>query len=162
YAWSYPSSATYISGQGTNNLVLNWGEESGSVILTATNSCGSSSNMYFVNINAKRETGNTNLQTDKPESVQAPDKTSSSFNLQAYPDAESKNIILTFFAPTPGRYSYSIIDDSNREVGNASIDAEAGVNMQYIDMASLSSNVVYRIKLTDGKTSDDIHIRWNN
>src|SRR6185436_13044331 len=89
YAWSYPSSATYISGQGTNNLVLNWGEESGSVILTATNSCGSSSNMYFVNINAKRETGNTNLQTDKPESVQAPDKTSSSFNLQAYPDAES-------------------------------------------------------------------------
>jgi hypothetical protein len=42
YSWTVPPGATITSGQGTTSITVNWGATSGSVCVTAINSCGGS------------------------------------------------------------------------------------------------------------------------
>ncbi|MFM9006569.1 MAG: hypothetical protein ACKOSR_13885, partial [Flavobacteriales bacterium] len=42
YTWSKPNSVTIVSGQGTANVVMNWGSSSGTVGVKSVNACGSS------------------------------------------------------------------------------------------------------------------------
>lgn len=42
YTWTVPNGSTIISGQGTTSIVVNSGTNSGSVSVTASNSCGTS------------------------------------------------------------------------------------------------------------------------
>ncbi|MGZ3904966.1 MAG: PKD domain-containing protein, partial [Bacteroidia bacterium] len=43
YAWTVPSGATIVSGQGTNVIVVNWGGTGGNVGVTETSTCGTGS-----------------------------------------------------------------------------------------------------------------------
>lgn len=43
YTWSVPTGATVVSGQGTNNVVVDFGSNNGNICVTASNSCGISS-----------------------------------------------------------------------------------------------------------------------
>jgi len=40
YTWTVPASCTIVSGQGTGNIVVNWGASNGSISVVASNSCG--------------------------------------------------------------------------------------------------------------------------
>ncbi|MBC7865331.1 MAG: PKD domain-containing protein [Bacteroidia bacterium] len=40
YVWTVPSACTIVSGQGTNSIIVNWGNTSGIVTCTETNACG--------------------------------------------------------------------------------------------------------------------------
>jgi Zn-dependent metalloprotease/subtilisin-like proprotein convertase family protein len=40
YTWTVPAKATIVSGQGTPSITVNWGPSTGSVKVTASNSCG--------------------------------------------------------------------------------------------------------------------------
>jgi hypothetical protein len=42
YLWTASSGATIVSGQGTTNININWGESPGTVTVIAQNSCGNS------------------------------------------------------------------------------------------------------------------------
>jgi PKD repeat protein len=42
YTWTLPFGATIVSGQGTTDVVVDFGVTSGNIIVTATNSCGTS------------------------------------------------------------------------------------------------------------------------
>jgi len=56
YTWTIPAGTTIVSGQGTNNIVLNFAGTAGTSVLLkakATNSCGSSANRTAtINLNA--------------------------------------------------------------------------------------------------------------
>ncbi|MBY0426386.1 MAG: hypothetical protein K2Q22_12165, partial [Cytophagales bacterium] len=53
YAWTVPSGATILSGQGTNSIILTHGTTSGTVAVRAINSCGTStSSNLSVNVNS--------------------------------------------------------------------------------------------------------------
>lgn len=41
YTWTVPASCTIVSGQGTGNIIVNWGASNGSINVVASNSCGS-------------------------------------------------------------------------------------------------------------------------
>ena len=43
YVWTVPSGATISSGQGTTNIVVTFGNTSGNICVSASNSCGTSS-----------------------------------------------------------------------------------------------------------------------
>jgi len=139
--------------------MLDWGDESGAVTLTATNSCGSSVKQNYVNIYAKREIDNTDQQSNSEKLRESEEKTAYSLNLQAYPDEENNTLTFTFNAPSPDTYSYSLFDDSNRIVRSGSVDSEEGVNMENIDMASLPPGIIYKLNLSNGKASTHINIR---
>lgn len=51
--WSFPSSASYIAGQNTSNLILDWGANNGPVLLTASNACGTATKSMMVNISCR-------------------------------------------------------------------------------------------------------------
>lgn len=59
--WSFPSSATYVAGQNTSNLILDWGANSGTVLLTASNNCGTATRTYSVNLSCRQ--ANNSLET---------------------------------------------------------------------------------------------------
>ena len=42
YLWNVPTGTTIISGQGTNNIVVNFGNTAGNISVQAVNSCGTS------------------------------------------------------------------------------------------------------------------------
>jgi hypothetical protein len=42
YLWSVPSSASVVAGQGSSNLIADWGANSGNVTVIASNTCGTS------------------------------------------------------------------------------------------------------------------------
>ena len=51
YTWTVPSSVQILSGQGTSSLTVKWGNSSGNVGCTASNSCGSSQKTnYYVTV----------------------------------------------------------------------------------------------------------------
>ncbi|HKR05567.1 MAG TPA: hypothetical protein VJY62_13110 [Bacteroidia bacterium] len=158
FAWTYPPAATYKSGQGTSELVLDWGNDNGTVTLTAANSCGTSSRDYYVNIYAKREVGNM-AEPGEDVNEKATEKKNGLFNLQAYPDEDRRVMTITFFAPAQAVYSYSLYDDSNHEILKENIDANEGVNMFEIDMASFPAHIVYRLELSDGKDATHILVK---
>jgi len=55
--WSYtPAAATYNSGGGnTNQLILDWGNTNGVVVVTASNACGSGAKSYTVNLGCRQQ-----------------------------------------------------------------------------------------------------------
>jgi hypothetical protein len=42
YAWTVPAGATIVSGQGTTDIVVDFGVNTGNVVVTASNTCGTS------------------------------------------------------------------------------------------------------------------------
>ena len=40
FLWTYPATTTYVSGQGTPAITLNWGSANGPVSFKAINACG--------------------------------------------------------------------------------------------------------------------------
>lgn len=40
YTWTVPAGATIASGQGTNNILVNWGTTPGTITVTESNACG--------------------------------------------------------------------------------------------------------------------------
>lgn len=51
--WAFPPSATYIAGQNTSNLILDWGANNGPVMLTASNACGAATKSFMVNLSCR-------------------------------------------------------------------------------------------------------------
>jgi beta-glucanase (GH16 family) len=50
YTWSVPADATLVSGQGTKDIVVNWGPSDGSVDLSLTGNTGCSVNTASLNV----------------------------------------------------------------------------------------------------------------
>jgi hypothetical protein len=42
YSWTVPSGASIVSGQGTNSIVVLWGNTAGNISIRANNACGQS------------------------------------------------------------------------------------------------------------------------
>jgi hypothetical protein len=160
YLWTYPTSATYVSGQGTPNLTLNWGSANGTVTLKATSNCGNATRSYSVVVGCSRITANSGQNSNEPKGVShhTETKDNNSLNLQAYPDADQKTVTFTFNSAEEGIYAYSLLDESNREVLSGTVDAQNGVNMQELEVAALPANTVYRLKVSNGKISTHINI----
>ncbi len=41
YTWAFPTGVTIIAGQGTDSIIVDWGDQSGDVTLVVSNSCTS-------------------------------------------------------------------------------------------------------------------------
>jgi hypothetical protein len=69
YEWNVPTGAAIISGQGTNQIKVNFGTHAGIVTVTASNVCGISPNQFIkVNIGSCFQTPSDRFQSDQSNS----------------------------------------------------------------------------------------------
>src|SRR5204862_142505 len=85
YTWVVPAGATIISGQGTNNITLDFGSTGGTVSVTESNSFGSTTSSATVTINTA-----TGILTAY---------NFHEMNAEVYPNPFMKEVSITFNAP---------------------------------------------------------------
>ena len=86
YTWSKPNSVAIVSGQGTANVVMNWGSSSGSVSVKSVNACGSSTafSKSVTVTTCMEENGLSITDEEMPESLAVfPNPTSGIFTIAA-------------------------------------------------------------------------------
>lgn len=87
YNWTKPTSVALVSGQGTSSVTMDWGTVAGSITVSATNACGTSSaRSLAVTISACRNGApvDFNETTENTESslIAYPNPSSGIFNLE--------------------------------------------------------------------------------
>ncbi|MBL0070462.1 MAG: SprB repeat-containing protein [Bacteroidetes bacterium] len=154
YRWNLPAGATIQSGDGTTQITVAYGNTVGRISVQAIASCGISSHRYLNIASNCRSVTNSGVQL--PSQVNTPTK---EFNLQAFPDAESKILTVTFNAPSAGTYMYKLVDQTDREVFSGEFNASEGSNMEQIDMSALD-NAVYRLIIVNDGKSQQLNVRF--
>jgi hypothetical protein len=157
YRWSLPAGAAIRSGDGTSTIEVEFGSVVGRISVQSIASCGIST-ARNLNITANCRTtqssvaGNNNASSAVTESTKE-------FNLQAYPDAESKVLTITYNAPADGIYTFKLIDQTDREVHSGEFNAVKGSNMEQLDMSAFP-NAVYRLEIQNESKKQQLNIRF--
>ncbi|HMT29932.1 MAG TPA: hypothetical protein PKD91_11690, partial [Bacteroidia bacterium] len=157
YQWTLPAGATITSGAGTNSIEVQYANAINKVSVQAIGSCGTSAKRNLTIVSNCRVVS----QPEKSKDVisQPSATTAVEFNLQAYPDAQSKVLTVTFNAAQEGVYEYKIFNEADTEVKSGEIDAVNGSNMEQIDMSALP-NATYRIVLENETVSHQLNVRF--
>ncbi|MBL7913719.1 MAG: SprB repeat-containing protein [Bacteroidia bacterium] len=154
YRWNLPQGSSITSGDGTENIEVAFGNTVSRISVQSVGTCGVSANRYF-NIASNCRTGNSsNTSVNTTEVV-----VTKEFNLQAFPDADTKILTVTFNAPEDGVYRYKLIDQANREAGSGEFNSLKGSNMEQIDMSTLE-NAVYRLVIENNGKSQQLNVRF--
>jgi beta-glucanase (GH16 family) len=68
-AWTIPAGATIVNGNGTKDLVINWGSVGGKIAATVTNSCGETKHELIVQVEANFSTAVILENFDTPAKI---------------------------------------------------------------------------------------------
>ncbi len=122
YSWTVPSGADIISGQGTTNITVNFGTQSGNVSVQAINICGSSSfRNLAVTISAPAQPG----PITGPNIVDS-GETGVSYSISAVTGATSYNWTVPPGATVAGgQGTTSITVNFGTQSGNVSVRAQS-------------------------------------
>lgn len=133
YSWLLPSGATITSGQGTGSITASWGTVSGSVRVTPSNACGSSSaRLLTVNVTC-RESNFTGEET-----VTLSPNPASEYAVCNYTCTEIKDVVV------------EITDMTGRIVTTTFSHAEVGLNKIDLNVSSLAKGL-YLVGLKTSK-----------
>lgn len=138
WSWLPATNATYISGQGTSTLNVDWNTAgTTSVLLKATNSCGNATRTLNLNIAACRIAGSSNNNTAILSDV------------NIFPNPASNVLNIEFTSSANDNMSVKLLELSGREVMTRSSKAVSGFNMQTIDVSKLAKGI-YLVSITTG------------
>jgi hypothetical protein len=129
-SWTYPSSpvATYSLGGGNSTqLVLDWGTGNGTIIVSATNACGTGSKSYVSNVTCR----------------QGIDDVATAVNV--YPNPSS-GVVNVEYTSNKGMGSIKVLDLSGRTVLEIPTNEVDGLNTVRIDMSGFAKGI-YMINL---------------
>lgn len=122
YLWTQPTSATLVSGQGTNNIVLNFKSYAGNLKVQAQNACGNSiDKKLFIAINCREQGDEIGIN-----------------DLQVFPNPSHDVFNLSFNSEADNNYSISIKDVLGREVLKENKKAEADFNQTTFNLKNVS------------------------
>jgi len=156
YLWTLPSGALITSGERTNSVEVQFGSVITNIMVQAVGPCGTSTKRTLkIESNCRLSSSSSNNN----EAVVKPNTNAVDFNLQAYPDAQSRTLTVTFNAVNDATYQYKILNEANTELMSGEIDVVAGSNMEQIDMSALP-NATYRIVVENGTTINTLNIRF--
>lgn len=150
YRWTLPSGAVINSGDGTPNIDVTFGPTVGRISVATIGSCGVSGNRYFNIASICRTAG-----SPEPEVTSS----KSDFNLQAFPDSESKILTITFNSDKAGSYNFKLLNQAGTEMSSGEINAVKGSNMEQIDMSALP-NAIYRLVVESPEKSQQLTVRF--
>jgi sugar lactone lactonase YvrE len=150
YTWAFPAGVSIVSGQGTNNVVVNWGVKGGNVLAYGTNLCGNTNTAVkkisiSVPLVGVYKPADTSILTgDEDENVQ----------LMVYPNPASGYATVQFKAIADGKYIIELTDAAGKAVLHNEGAATAGKNMIKLDVSNYAQGM-YFIRISYG---DGVHI----
>ena len=137
-SWLYPASsvATYVAGGGnSNSLTLDWGTGNGSIVVIASNVCGSGSKAYNTTVSCREG-----------------DAANTSTVLQLYPNPATTVVNIRYTAVNNSNTEVKVLDITGRTVIQQSVTCINGINDLQLDMGKLSKGP-YIIHLTNAGIS---------
>jgi hypothetical protein len=147
--WTYPASATYVSGQGTSNLILDWGAVIGNVNLTASNTCGQGTRTFAVTFGC-RQGDNTNTYTSSNGLA----------DISIYPNPTSDILNIDFSASQKENCSINLVDITGKSMQQSTISALEGFNHQSMEISRLAKGIYMLIvKTKEGNSQNRIVIQ---
>lgn len=138
WTWAPANAASYVMGQSSNNLVLNWNNSGAATIsVTAQNACGNATRSLNVNVPncmrvANSENDLENIDTEN--------------SLTIFPNPSSGIINVEFENTMSEPCSIEIKDVNGKSLINSSVFTTAGFNNQTIDVSHLAKGI-YMIEL---------------
>jgi xyloglucan-specific exo-beta-1,4-glucanase len=126
FNWSVPGGATIVSGQGTSSITVNFGSSGGTLQVTETNSFGSAISDTTVNVS-----GVTGIFSS-----------SSSANIQAYPNPFSEKINISFNTSSDMKMILKVMDMKGEVVYES---GSYQTNQKIILGEELSSTGIYMV-----------------
>lgn len=122
--WTYtPTAATYNSGGGnTNQLILDWGNTNGVVVVTAHNACGSGAKSYAVTLDCRMEGEASNA-------------------IKMYPNPASSSVNVEFNSDKNETVKLIITDLSGKVVMQQSLNVTVGNNTLQADISQLAKGI---------------------
>ena len=135
YNWSLPVGASIVAGAGTSNIIVDWGNVSGSVIVSVTNACGTSGARTFSVFVNCRTSG-----SELPGAI-----------VSAYPNPVSSKLTVDVQSDMSGSYSIELSDLAGRLVLVDNIQTIEGMNSHTMNVSDLSKGVyMLSIKNAEG------------
>ncbi|MBL0342004.1 MAG: T9SS type A sorting domain-containing protein [Bacteroidetes bacterium] len=136
YLWTIPAGASFVAGQGSNAIIMDYGIGGGQITVKAINACGQSGTRILnilVNCRVAGELPGTKLN--------------------AYPNPVSTNLNIDLDATVSGAYTLELMDVSGRIVKSEVMNAIAGMNSNNIDVRDLSKGMyMLRVQNVSGFT----------
>jgi len=110
YLWSVPTGATIVSGQGTTQISVNFGNHTGIVTVKAINDCGNSLIQYLsVNV--------TNCTRFPSREINYTKRRPNDFKFELYPNPSDGLFLLELTSPEPGtEYALTVSDALGKKV----------------------------------------------
>jgi len=137
YTWSVPAGSTIINGQGTNQIVVNWGSATGSVIVRAKNACGQSdSSKLLVRVVSSFSSGAISNIEDAV-------KTTGKEGVQLYPNPAVNKAYISFTSPEAGKYFIQVTDAQGRVLQTKETNAVKGDNKVTVDVSHYAQGVYF-------------------
>ncbi|MBL0340935.1 MAG: T9SS type A sorting domain-containing protein [Bacteroidetes bacterium] len=135
YVWTLPAGATFVSGQGSTSITIDYGVVGGTITVVATGSCGvSGTRSLTITMNCKLS------------SSALPGAT-----VNAYPNPVSTQLNVELDAIAAGTYTVELIDVSGRVIYTNEMVATVGLNNNTIDVATFAKGVyTLSVKNADG------------
>lgn len=140
YTWTVPAGCTIVSGQGTNQVVINWGPATGSMVVRARNACGpSDSAKLTVRVTPSFSSSVLAGNTGTCEALHAEGKD----GVQLYPNPAGNFANIFFSTSNAGKYFVQLTDAQGRVLQNKEINANKGVNKIALNVAAYAQGVYF-------------------
>ncbi|MBL0342010.1 MAG: T9SS type A sorting domain-containing protein [Bacteroidetes bacterium] len=135
YVWTLPAGATFVSGQGSTSIVMDYGVVGGTISVVASGSCGASgARTLNITMNCKLSSSALLGAT-----------------VNAYPNPVSTQLNVELNAIAAGTYAVELIDVSGRVIYTNEMIATVGLNKNTIDVATIAKGVyTLSVKNADG------------
>ncbi|MBL0342006.1 MAG: T9SS type A sorting domain-containing protein [Bacteroidetes bacterium] len=125
YVWTLPTGATFVSGQGSVSIVIDYGVVGGAITVVASGSCGvSGTRTLAITMNCKLSSSTLPGAT-----------------VNAYPNPVSTQLNVELDAIAAGTYSVELIDVAGRVIYATEMVATVGLNNNTIDVATFAKGV---------------------
>ena len=131
YIWSVPVGATIVSGQGTPNIIVNWGSTSGIVSVLVGN--GSPKTLSVTVGSCLRSGLGATVKTE----------------LKLYPNPVRSDFAIEFNSAKAANYDITIRDIIGKIIFVTSFDGTEGINRKQLQTEGLKSGL-YILTLTGG------------
>lgn len=145
YNWTLPAGASITNGAGTNAISASWGTTAGNVVVSASNSCGTSASTSLAVSVSCRISGNDALI----------------LQTHVYPVPAEDEITIEFNAETSSTVSIRLIDLSGRTVISKELAVPAGTHSEKLDVGQLNRGTYFLRVLNENGESKTVKLLLN-
>lgn len=147
WSWLPASAATYVSGQGTPVLNVDWNTGNASVNLTASNACGNATKTYSAASTCRESQPDNSI----PAIVNAEGKFS------VYPNPAIDLLNIDFAITSVKEVNVVLMDITGRSVVSKLVSVTDGINHTTLDVSKIAKGA-YMLKVENGDVKNVVRV----